>query len=85
MHTMNIKGEVHDSFSTVVEKSGNYRVCLTANSKLFSKDPQKTYEMSLTFLAFDHSEEDKNLKDKGTTNFVSKRSVDRVEERLQML
>lgn len=41
--------------------------------------------MSLTFLAFDHSEEDKNLKDKGTTNFVSKRSVDRVEERLQML
>lgn len=83
--TLNIKGETHDSYTTVVDKSGNYRVCLEAHSKLFSKDPTKLFEMSLTFLAFDHSEESKSLQETGKTNFLSKRSIDKVEDRLQML
>ena len=58
---MTIKGETHDSYSTVVNADGNYRVCLTADPIIFSKDPAKVHEMSLTFLAFDHSEETKNL------------------------
>ena len=69
----------------MVDKSGDYRVCLEANKKLFYKDPTKLYEMSLTFLAFDHSEETKSLEATGKTNFLSKRSVDKVEDRLQML
>ena len=38
--------------------------------------------MSITFLAFDHSEEIKSLEATGKTNFLSKRSVDKVEDRL---
>lgn len=57
-------------------------MCLHAHGKLFSKDPDRTFDMSLTFLAFDTSEELKNLNETGKTNFLSKRSIDKVEERL---
>ena len=69
----------------MVEKSGNFRVCLSVDQRIFSREPDKTYELSVTFLAFDHSEEAKSLMETGKTNFLSKRSVDKVEDRLTML
>ena len=52
-----VKQETHNSFSTVVDQSGNFRVCIQPNNKLFNRQVEKTYEMSVTFEAYDHDEE----------------------------
>ena len=83
IQSLKVHGETHNSFSTVVDQSGNYRVCMSVNKSIFKREPDKTFEMSVTFLAFDHSEEAKSLTETGKTNFLSMRSVDKVGDRLQ--
>ena len=55
------------------------------SGKLFKKNRDKTYEMSITLDQFRHFEEDEKGKATEVSNILTKRQVDKVDERIDML
>jgi hypothetical protein len=65
--------------------SGTHRVCLRATKKLFNKNPNVKYEMSIQIEALHEHYENDPSKGTGPSRLVMKEHIDKVDEALSSL
>lgn len=85
LDTIVVQQETHKSYQKNIVESGTHRICLRGTKKLFSRNANVKYEMSIQIEALHEHYENDPSKNAGPSRLLMKEHIDKVDEALSNL